>query len=114
LDGSAGVVSTTSNAIMADIGGVAATVTYAGLAPGLVGLYQVNIVIPSGATNGDNTLDIGTTAGTSYTIEALISVTGGVAPSGMQGARPNVQRRMQTGSRLPGWGTRRVLSPEQD
>jgi uncharacterized protein (TIGR03437 family) len=39
---------TTMNPITAVIGGKAATVTYSGLTDGLVGLYQVNVVIPAG------------------------------------------------------------------
>jgi uncharacterized protein (TIGR03437 family) len=35
------------------IGGVSATVSFSGLAPTFVGLYQVNVQIPSGATGGD-------------------------------------------------------------
>jgi uncharacterized protein (TIGR03437 family) len=35
-----------------------ATVTFAGLAPGLGGLYQVNVTIPSGVGNGAVTLEI--------------------------------------------------------
>jgi titin len=35
------------------IGGVPATVTYSGLAPNLVGLYQFNVVVPAGVGNGD-------------------------------------------------------------
>jgi uncharacterized protein (TIGR03437 family) len=35
------------------IGGVAAGVTYSGLAPTLVGLYQVNAQVPAGVTPGD-------------------------------------------------------------
>jgi uncharacterized protein (TIGR03437 family) len=34
------------------IGNKDATVTYAGLAPGLVGMYQVNIIVPSGLKTG--------------------------------------------------------------
>jgi uncharacterized protein (TIGR03437 family) len=34
------------------IGGVPATVTYSGLAPGLVGLYQVNVQVPANAPTG--------------------------------------------------------------
>jgi uncharacterized protein (TIGR03437 family) len=34
------------------LGGLPATVTYAGLAPGGVGLYQINIVVPAGLTSG--------------------------------------------------------------
>jgi uncharacterized protein (TIGR03437 family) len=34
------------------IGGVAATVSFSGLAPGNVGLYQVNVQVPAGVTAG--------------------------------------------------------------
>jgi uncharacterized protein (TIGR03437 family) len=74
-DGTAGVSGSTSNAITAFVSGTAATVAYAGLAPGLVGLYQVNVQIPTGITAGDNYMDI---AGPdSYTSEALISIGSG-------------------------------------
>jgi uncharacterized protein (TIGR03437 family) len=36
------------------IGGVAAHVTYSGLAPGFAGLYQVNAVVPDTVASGDN------------------------------------------------------------
>ena len=51
-------LSYTANTITADISGVTATVTFAGLAPGLAGLYQVNVTMPSGLTAGDNYLDL--------------------------------------------------------
>jgi uncharacterized protein (TIGR03437 family) len=35
------------------IGGSPATVTYDGLAPGLVGVYQFNAIVPSGISSGD-------------------------------------------------------------
>jgi uncharacterized protein (TIGR03437 family) len=35
------------------IGGIQATVSYSGLAPGEVGLYQVNVQIPAGVPTGD-------------------------------------------------------------
>jgi uncharacterized protein (TIGR03437 family) len=60
-DGAAGPTSplaNTSNQITATVGGVAATVTYAGLAPGLAGLYQVNVTIPSGVSSGDVYLEL--------------------------------------------------------
>jgi uncharacterized protein (TIGR03437 family) len=80
-DGAAGVTSSTSNTITAFINGTAATVAYAGLAPGLVGLYQVNVQIPSGLTAGDNYLDI--SGPDSYTSEALISIASGTTtPAG--------------------------------
>jgi uncharacterized protein (TIGR03437 family) len=79
-DGSAGPspdFSTATNAITADVNGVAANVTYKGLAPGLAGLYQVNIEIPTGLTAGDNFLDV--SGPDSYASEALIPIGGGSA-----------------------------------
>jgi uncharacterized protein (TIGR03437 family) len=35
------------------VGGVNASVTFSGLAPGYVGLYQVNVQVPAGAPSGD-------------------------------------------------------------
>ena len=35
------------------IGGVSATIAYSGLAPGFVGLYQINVVVPSGLASGN-------------------------------------------------------------
>lgn len=64
--------SSTSNMITADLSGTPANVTFAGLAPGFAGLYQVNIQIPSGLTAGDNTVDL--IAADSYAAEAVIPV----------------------------------------
>jgi uncharacterized protein (TIGR03437 family) len=36
------------------VGGVIADVSFSGLAPGLVGLYQVNVEIPEGVVSGDS------------------------------------------------------------
>ncbi len=41
-------------AVTATVGGVPATVKFAGLAPGYVGLYQVNVQIPAGVTAGSS------------------------------------------------------------
>ena len=38
--------------VQAQIGGSSATVHFAGLAPGFVGLYQVNVQIPAGVEPG--------------------------------------------------------------
>jgi uncharacterized protein (TIGR03437 family) len=40
------------NTPLVSVGGVPATVVFAGMTPGLVGLYQVNVVIPQGITLG--------------------------------------------------------------
>jgi hypothetical protein len=60
-------------------------VTFAGLAPGFAGLYQINVTIPSGLTAGDNFLDL---AGPdSYNSEALISIAGATSAAEVP-ARP--------------------------
>ncbi|MEP7366680.1 MAG: putative Ig domain-containing protein [Acidobacteriota bacterium] len=41
------------NAVTANIGGQTAQILYAGLAPGFVGLYQVNVLVPDNAQLGD-------------------------------------------------------------
>ena len=46
-------LSSTMNPVTMTIGGVAATVSFAGLTPGSTGLYQVNAVVPKGVTAGD-------------------------------------------------------------
>lgn len=59
--------------IVVTIGGKTANVPYAGLAPQLAGLYQINVQIPTGLTAGDVPITI---AGPdSYTSEATIAVT---------------------------------------
>jgi uncharacterized protein (TIGR03437 family) len=44
--------SQTTNTVAATIGGQAAQVLFAGLAPGFSGLYQVNVLVPNGAPTG--------------------------------------------------------------
>ena len=46
-----GATNALQNALKVTIGGVSANVTYAGLAPGYVGLYQFNVVVPSVGAN---------------------------------------------------------------
>jgi uncharacterized protein (TIGR03437 family) len=87
-------LSKTSNSITADISGIAANVSYAGLAPGFVGLYQVNLDIPSGVSSGDNF--IGITGPDSYNSEAAISLSGTAAiaaPHAHAQARPHSHMR---------------------
>ena len=53
-DGAAAVSAvSTTNGVQVTIGGQPAAVTYAGLTPGSVGLYQVNAQVPVGLTAGD-------------------------------------------------------------
>jgi len=95
-DGAAGPVTTlsnTTNTIAADISGIAATVTYAGLAPQLAGLYQVNVTIPAGLTAGDHTLDI--SGPDSYATEALISIRAASTTSAVEQRVPPRRKRIQ-------------------
>ncbi len=94
LDGAAGVSSSTSNPITADVNGTSATVAYAGLAPGEAALYQINVQIPSGVSFGDNYLDI--SGPDSYTSEALISVGASASEAPAQATRPNVFERRKS------------------
>ena len=88
--GPSGTLSQATNTITADISGTTATVTYAGLAPGLAGLYQANVTIPSGLTAGDNTMDIG--GPDSYTAEVLVSI-GGASANADAAVHTEVARR---------------------
>ncbi len=65
-DATVGTVSVT-------IGGQAATVQYAGLAPNFAGLYQINVVVPAGTASG-NALLVVTANGVSTTGQATIAV----------------------------------------
>lgn len=75
-DGTPGNANYTVGAITVDIGGVPATVGFAGLSS-YPGLYQINITIPTGLTAGDNFLNI---AGPdAFSSEALIPIGTGTA-----------------------------------
>jgi adhesin/invasin len=66
-------LSSVTSAVTATIGGQTAAVSFAGLAPGFVGLWQANIVVPSGVTQGD--LPLVVTAGGQSSNSANVSVT---------------------------------------
>jgi uncharacterized protein (TIGR03437 family) len=57
----------------ATLGGQAADISFAGLAPGFVGLWQLNIVVPSGLSKGDVPLTV--TVGGQTSSAANVSVT---------------------------------------
>jgi uncharacterized protein (TIGR03437 family) len=56
-------LSNTDNAVTATVGGQNAQVLFQGLAPGFVGLYQVNVTVPSGIAAADDVPVILTVAG---------------------------------------------------
>jgi uncharacterized protein (TIGR03437 family) len=66
-------LSTVTSTVTATIGGQAADVSFAGLAPGFVGLWQLNITVPSGVAKGDLPLTV--TAGGQTSNSANVSVT---------------------------------------
>jgi uncharacterized protein (TIGR03437 family) len=54
---------TTVSPVTATVGGVPAQVQFAGLAPGYIGVYQVNVTVPSGVSPGSNVPIVLTTSG---------------------------------------------------
>jgi uncharacterized protein (TIGR03437 family) len=60
-----------TGSVTATIGGVPATVRYAGAAPGWVGLYQINVVVPAGVA-GDNVPVVVSVDGSPSTGRAVI------------------------------------------
>jgi uncharacterized protein (TIGR03437 family) len=46
-------LATVRTAVSVTVGGLSATVTFAGLTPGFMGLYQVNAILPSGVPTGN-------------------------------------------------------------
>jgi trimeric autotransporter adhesin len=57
------VLSKTDNPVTVTVGGDNAQVLFAGLAPGFVGLYQVNVIVPSGIAAADDVPVVLTEAG---------------------------------------------------
>ncbi len=52
MGASASPLSVTASTPSVTVGGLSATVAFSGLAPGFVGLYQVNVAVPSAAASG--------------------------------------------------------------
>jgi uncharacterized protein (TIGR03437 family) len=66
VDGAAAPLATLSdtvNPVSVTIGGQAAEVLFAGLAPGFAGLYQVNVIVPTGVAAAPYVPVVLTTAG---------------------------------------------------
>ena len=91
-----------SNTISVDFGGTDATssIAFAGLTPTAIGLYQINVTVPTGTTSGNIFLDIG--GPDSYTSEAGIEVGAGssavVSSSLRSKARPRLPRAVKNAS----------------
>lgn len=59
------------NEVNVTIGGIPANTTFAGLTPGLIGFYQINVSVPNGVTADDRvpvTISQGDVAGNTATI----------------------------------------------
>ena len=72
FDGAAADGQSTVLAANVKIGGAKAQVSFSGLAPGFVGLYQVNAVIPSGLAGGNQPVVV--TVGGSSSNSALLPI----------------------------------------
>jgi uncharacterized protein (TIGR03437 family) len=88
-----------TNSIVAVIDGVQATVGYAGLVPTLIGLYQMNITVPSGVGLGNENLDI--TGPDSYSTEAILPVGNGAAAVTAHAVAPHHTKRLLSKARGP-------------
>ncbi len=99
-------LSTATNTINVYVDNIQATTTFAGLAPELIGLYQINFTVPSGVTNGYVNLDI--QGPDAYTSEAVLPV-GVVSGSARKLARLPAGKRSNFGN--PRVRTRVVSQP---
>ncbi len=85
-------LSTALEQVSVFIGGEPAVVSFAGLAPTLAGLYQINVEIPANAGAGQVSLDV---AGPdSYTAQTFVPVDGGTAGEASPQVRDSAQKRL--------------------
>jgi adhesin/invasin len=59
--------------VVVTIDGIAAPVTFAGLAPGFAGLYQVNVTLPSGVAAGRRSVTMAAGGVISNTVEIVLN-----------------------------------------
>lgn len=69
-----------ASSVTVKIGGLNASVLYAGIAPGSVGLYQFNVVVPSSLSFGDAAVQISVN-GTALTLQTLYLPVGVITPT---------------------------------
>jgi uncharacterized protein (TIGR03437 family) len=62
------------------IGGAPATVQFSGLAPGLIGVYQINALVPAASTTG-NSVPVSISIGGATSNTVTMAVTGGTSPN---------------------------------
>jgi len=91
-------LSNTVRTISAWVGGFPATVTFAGLAPALSGVYQLNLTIPLAAPAGDNVLEI---FGTDSHSETSLIPISGTTGSAITGPQPRVRTISGDRARMP-------------
>ena len=91
-----GTLNYTDDTFAIYVDGAQANVTFAGLAPGFAGLYQINFVVPSTPDTGPVYLDIVDQANGAYNSMALLDVSG-LAAAGEPPAKPAGARAVNTG-----------------
>jgi uncharacterized protein (TIGR03437 family) len=79
------------NLLNAFIGGTQATVSFEGLAPGYVGLYEMTLVVPTGLTPGDNILEIAGPDSDNFEAKISIGTVGAAAVQADARSQPTAQ-----------------------
>jgi uncharacterized protein (TIGR03437 family) len=101
--GPSDTLSNATNAITVNIGGMAATVSFAGLAPTLSGLYAIVFVVPTGVGSGEQILTLG--GPDAFSFESTLPVGGGTSGVNSQSDRaatfPAALRRSRSGQGAP-------------
>jgi uncharacterized protein (TIGR03437 family) len=87
--------STVTNTITVFIDGVPATTSFAGLAPQLIGLYQINVEVPAGVGTGSVYLDI--SGPDSTTVEALLPIGSSTGTVPVNSVSPPLRRHKPAG-----------------
>jgi uncharacterized protein (TIGR03437 family) len=59
----------TTSTVAVTLAGVSCEVQYAGLAPGFVGVYQVNFRVPAGTASGQQDLSVGSSPAVKVAVE---------------------------------------------